>query len=402
VKILSRQFDRVTSSVTLIPQIDGLRGLAIFFVIANHVFAIFLETTHRFGTQSLPRDWAMIYNRSALIAWLQHLRFGVSIFFAISGFILAIPFCRDIQSGKPFPSIHLFLLRRIIRIEPPYVLSMTFFFLWIVAPWGNHFHARIMLQVFGGHYLATLVYLHALIYREPSWINGVAWTLEVEMQLYLLMPAFAYIYKIPRATLRRGIMIALIFLSAIFDQVALPHISDPRISLSIIGNLEFLWAGLLLADLYLNPPSLLKLNSRIYDALFFTTATATIAIFHWLPALSCFLPFILIVFFLSTFHGKWASQLFTLRVLTVPGTIGYTIYLYHFFIVRALMPYTLRLVPPVHALWLDTAVQIVIMLFPVLAISAVLYLLAERPFIVLSHEMTRRWRARNTANPVGA
>ena len=53
---LRRGFRRSSSSLEYIPEIDGLRAVAMFLVLGHHVLAAYLESTHRLGPQSLPRD----------------------------------------------------------------------------------------------------------------------------------------------------------------------------------------------------------------------------------------------------------------------------------------------------------------------------------------------------------
>jgi peptidoglycan/LPS O-acetylase OafA/YrhL len=73
-------------------------------VFCHHAFAHYLEHTHRLGTQSLPRDWALIYPRSPLVSWGLDLAFGVPLFGTISGFVLSIPFSRSGIKGAPSPT----------------------------------------------------------------------------------------------------------------------------------------------------------------------------------------------------------------------------------------------------------------------------------------------------------
>jgi peptidoglycan/LPS O-acetylase OafA/YrhL len=97
--------------------------------------------------------------------------------------------------------------------------------------------------------------------------------------------------------------------------------------------------------------------------------------------------------FWGVLRGGWVGRVFTRRWLTVPGMMCYTIYLYHWFVIEHSMPLALKLLGPQHALWLDSAAVTLMMLPPILLVSAVLYLLTERPFVVLSHTATRRWRS---------
>ncbi len=391
---LRQRFTRVTSSVAFIPQIDGLRALALLLVMGHHVFAIYLMQTHRLGTQLLPRDWDAIALRSQLVNWGLHLAFGVPIFFVISGFVLALPFARSIFDRRPFPSTGRYLLRRLIRLEPPYVISMTFLFLMIVAPWqGPRWHAIVMWRIFGPHYWASLAYLHAQIFDGPSWINGNAWTLEIEVQFYLLMPLLAQMFRIRQSAARRGLFVAMTAMAALFGQFWLPQLHHSRLQYSLAGHMEFFLAGVLLADLYLDLPRGLRWSSRVGDVCAVLSAAFVVYVLHWRAALTWLLPFGVLLLFLACFRGRWAGWLFSRAWLTVPGTMCYTIYLYHFFVIQQVMPWAVRVLPPVHSLWLDSAVMMVVMLPPVLLVSAVLYLAAERPFVVLSHWATRRWRA---------
>ena len=42
------------------------------------------------------------------------------------------------------------------------------------------------------HLLASLGYVHNIVYGVPSTINVVAWSLEIEVQFYILAPALAF------------------------------------------------------------------------------------------------------------------------------------------------------------------------------------------------------------------
>jgi peptidoglycan/LPS O-acetylase OafA/YrhL len=393
---LRQRLTRVTSSVAYIPQIDGLRALAVLLVIGHHIFATYLVDSHRLGVQKLPRDWNLIYSSSSLVAWGIHLTFGVQLFFVISGFVLAIPFARGLLDKGQAPSTKLYLLRRLVRIEPPYLINMTFCFLLIVVPWRGLLpwsqsspYIQSFVSAFGPHYLASIVYLHGIIFGEPSWINGIAWTLEIEIQFYLLMPLIAQLFRIHKAVVRRSILILLILLAA---WVAPCGAHNPRLSLTIVCHIGFFLAGILLADIYLHPPRGFSMGPLKADLFALASGALLIYVVHWRPLQAWAEPFLIAAFFFSTFHGHWMGRIFSFPALTLTGTICYSTYLYHFFVIELLMPVTVRHLSSSHALWFDTGLRMLLILPPVLVVSAVLYLFTERPFIVLSHTLTRRWR----------
>ena len=64
--------------------------------------------------------------------------YGVSIFFMISGFILSLPFAKahfNKNPGKKNISLKRYYLRRLIRLEPPYIIALIIFFIgnvWVL------------------------------------------------------------------------------------------------------------------------------------------------------------------------------------------------------------------------------------------------------------------------------
>lgn len=106
---------------------------------------------------------------------------GVWVFFIISGF--AIPFSMR-EASYSFPAgAWSFFVRRMLRLQPPYVISVFFAAaiacVATVADLGEPFVLNIQ------NFVLQLVYLAPWL-NEP-WINGVSWTLAIEFQYYILM-----------------------------------------------------------------------------------------------------------------------------------------------------------------------------------------------------------------------
>src|SRR5262249_10274230 len=126
---LAEKLSRVTSSGELIPEIDGLRFFAISIVILHHSMSILLPASSRTGSLHTPADWFAAGNQYSWLVDISYCgHFGVNLFFAISGFILALPFARKLLSGLPAPGWKSYYLRRVTRIEPPYAICITSFF----------------------------------------------------------------------------------------------------------------------------------------------------------------------------------------------------------------------------------------------------------------------------------
>jgi peptidoglycan/LPS O-acetylase OafA/YrhL len=113
-RITLASFRRITSNGTYIPEIDGLRFIAILAVVFLHCYGELLD---RMGIGVKAMN-----DQPGLLRLLGHGGYGVEIFFAISGFILALPFARQyLQDGRKV-RLPAYFLRRVTRLEPPYIL----------------------------------------------------------------------------------------------------------------------------------------------------------------------------------------------------------------------------------------------------------------------------------------
>lgn len=200
-------------------------------------------------------------------------------------------------------------------------------------------------------------------------------------------------FQIRRTAWRRSLLIAAIFVSAVFAQRVVGDPGHSCLSLSLPLQFHFFLAGMLLTDLYVEPPHWLRLTARAADLLAIVSVALLVIVIHRETRFAWTQPFLLLAFFRGAFTGQWISRIFRFPLLTFFGGMGYTTYLYHVFVIDHLLPFSIRLFPPVHALWFDTAMQIALVTPPVLAICAVLFFAIERPFMILSKNVARRLRA---------
>jgi peptidoglycan/LPS O-acetylase OafA/YrhL len=349
---LYERFHRLTSGGKFVPEIDGLRFVAIASVVAFHLYVQLV----RYYSLRLP--WLP----TTLLRNGEH---GVRLFFVISGFILALPFASHRLRGTPIPSLKNYFSRRLTRLEPPYIINLFLCGLLLVIV--NHISPRMVVP----HLLASLVYCHNLFYGDMSTINPVAWSLEVEVQFYLIMPLLALAFAIRNCWTRRFVLLAAMLIAA-FSQV---HWADgPRAHLSIVYYIQFFLAGLLLADLHLTYGNGDK-KYWWWDGL--SIVGWPIVFLLDGPLLQLTLPFILIALYWAAFHGPLMNRLFRLPLITAIGGMCYTIYLFHFLVI-ALATRILGHSRP-------GLLLVILSLGLIAVVSSIYFLLIERPC------MDRNW-----------
>ncbi|HJU68960.1 MAG TPA: acyltransferase [Gemmatimonadaceae bacterium] len=356
------RLSRKTTSGRFIAEIDGLRFIAIALVVIFHI--------RGYVAAKSPAVWS-IPPETHLAARLTEVgHFGVQLFFIISGFVLALPFATRYLAGGPVVSLRAYLLRRLTRLEPPYIIAMTAFFLLLVARADN------TVRELGPHFLASVAYVHNLVYEQGSLINVVAWSLEIEVQFYLLAPLLSTVFAIRSTFWRRAVIggtsIALALVQWKFV--------DPgsRLGLSLFNFAQFFLAGFLLADIYLVEWRQQPSTDRKWDVLALVGWVAVVL--SWMTPLTerLVFPFAALLAYTATFRGPLAHRVFTNPWITVIGGMCYTIYLLHYPFISAAGARTISLaVSPDFGV--NLLVQTLLLVPPLMIVSTLYFLLIERP-----------------------
>jgi peptidoglycan/LPS O-acetylase OafA/YrhL len=357
---------RPTPAQSFIAEVDGLRLVAILLVVLHHNHVVLRGVIPPVASDDVL--WAA-YRSVAQAGGI-----GVPLFFVISGMVLALPFSRARLAGGTPVSLRSYFWRRLRRLEPPYIINLTILFSLAVVAGGS----AVFFERFD-NYVLSLLYLHNIVLDAWSEINFVAWSLEVEAQFYLLAPFLAVIFFRGHPLQRAVLVLAAVLILSVFRMIYLD--GSFRYTHSILGYGQYFLVGLLFADLMVSGRLYARRPNPVADALaivFFVVAIA-FDLGRPLPELHAFgaIPLGLSVFFV--FRGRWLLRLLRLPVVYIAGGMCYTIYLYHFWIIRA----------PVDAFGLDqlsyTPLGVVAfdltMIILVLAVSAVLFVLFERPFM---------------------
>src|SRR5204862_7288800 len=109
-------YTRITTSKSLIPEIDGLRFIALAAVFICHLPSTLLK--------HVPELYHQTHCELELVRSMIFGGFGVQLFFMISGFVLALPFVRYHLGEGPPVSLGKYFLRRLTRLEPPYIVNL--------------------------------------------------------------------------------------------------------------------------------------------------------------------------------------------------------------------------------------------------------------------------------------
>jgi len=118
---------------------------------------------------------------------------GVFVFFLISGFIIVYSL---IKSGYRPLQFFIFLLKRSIRIDPAYyvtiLLTLTLFYILSLLPsFGGQFGGHAI-PFIPGQFIAHLFY--AVPFTKYHFYDHVFWTLCVEFQFYLVIGLLYFLY----------------------------------------------------------------------------------------------------------------------------------------------------------------------------------------------------------------
>ena len=151
---------------------DFIRASACFIVLGHHL------------------SQRMSWNGS--LGWMEWMRvfvqtggFGVSMFFVLSGYLLAQPFWSSLDAGRPLPSLRVYAMRRAARILPGFWLSLTVTFVLTITVFHFGLTPQLVLRYLSGVFLVADWHWVTLF---PVEVNGPLWSISFEVTSYMLLP----------------------------------------------------------------------------------------------------------------------------------------------------------------------------------------------------------------------
>jgi len=152
-----------------INEIDLLRFIGAFIVLLYHY------TFRGYGADNMS-----IIAYPLFAPFTKYGYLGVNLFFMISGFVILM----SASSG----SLKKFTISRLIRLYPAFWIASSLTFVMTLWIGETHFHLTLL------QYLENLTMISGFIGVEP--LDGVYWTLLVEIRFYLLVALILWLSKI--------------------------------------------------------------------------------------------------------------------------------------------------------------------------------------------------------------
>jgi len=374
---------RITTSGDWLPEVDGIRLVAIGLVLVQHIF----ERVIRRSNAIYPDIEGGVWERA-----LGTGTTGVLIFFTLSGYILARILVGRLSSGRPL-DLASYFMRRITRLEPPYFLVMTGMYLFLSFTGMHREHAVSFnrgAETLTGAWLVSMFYAYCPTFGTMPKLNPPAWSLEIEVQFYLLAPLVAFLLVRCRERVRLPGMIACMLVWAV---TIAPLATDPHLKYTLLGFFPFFFGGFAVFEIQRllgGAHTSLRKNLRpVCDILAIFSIAGLLTIDHWAPASArlWLKPVGTLLFVAGCLFGGFVRRLLSIPVISLAGGMCYSIYLVHLPVIELGADFTVR-IGRGYPFLVFLAIQFVLLCSVVMVFSWVFFRLIERPC------MNREWPKR--------
>lgn len=366
---LLRKFTRITNSDKFIPEVDGLRFVAIIWVVLFHLngFIINKTSVHELDTRNVL-NWLLSNGEQ-----------GVELFFVISGFVVTLPFVK--RTTEINFNIRAYYIRRLWRLVPPcMIVTILLFFMHLFVV------KKYSIAELSANLLTSSVYISTLVFpdRLPL-INPVTWSLEVEMQFYLIAPFFLkYVFSKQKFKDRVLIYILLFVISFLLKILLNTHL------ISLLGYVHYFVAGILLCDIYKNDFKIKIINNK--NAWVYSIICLFLILFlkiRLYVLLDMVYPILILIFCYTILINKtFPARVLKYDFLVIIGGMCYTIYLIHYSIISIVGNQLIKMLDFHNYFTNFISITIVILPF-ILILSICFFRLFERPFMKFPNRLLK-------------
>lgn len=331
--------------------VDALRGLAALGVCFFHLLS--------------PTSQPVLHGIFSVSAVAYYGLFGVTVFFVISGFIIPYTMDRAAYRIRFFPR---FLLRRLARLEPPYLVSIAFVLAVGIAGAATPGFRGQPFEWSFPQLLSHAGYLTGLLGYQ--WLNIVYWTLAIEFQFYILIAIFFPLLATRRPTIQVCAIMVCASAPLLTPSIPAPT-AEAFFPTLILPLLPVFAAGVLTFKL---------LTGRAQDVWYWPALGILTGLIAWRDGI----PF-------AVAAGATAAVIATVRLprirpLAYLGAISYSLYLVH-------VPISVRLSNLASRVGSSLALEIAVIFAAIgvcIAAAAIFYWLVERPSVELAARIAYR------------
>ena len=361
------------------PALEGLRGVAVIFVLAVHL-GQFVDTS--VGDWLLPGGFV-----------------GVDMFFVLSGFLIGAILFAELESTETI-AVWSFYGRRFMRLAPALALFLAAHFVYS-AVIGASLAEERHIAIWSGLFIA-------------NWLNSVGqgalndmvhlWSVAVEAQFYLVIPLVLFLlHRFVRSTERIvGILVAVAAVVAVVrffqyeawgDWITVYERTDARADTFLFGVIvAVLWCR---GGLRRRPAVLAgSIGAVVVVAIGFAARAnpGSPFLFQW--GFTVFAAATAAVIAGCLWPGSTVGRVLAVRPLRLVGLISYSLYLWH-------LPVYLWVAEHVDAPGLVKMTLAVVLSF---ALAVPAFLIAERPVLLRRRRSALRLRAatHDAVGPVDA
>lgn len=308
--------------------LDGIRAVAILIVVWFHFW---------------QQSWIMPVAGPVNLDWLpRNGAIMVDMMILLSGFCLFLPYAREMVYGERAAGTADFYVKRVARIAPSYYIAVAVALViaLIAGEYGN-------IGGMFGDLIPHIFFLHNWFpaASQMTHLNGVLWTVGVEVQFYLLFPLIVkYFKKNPMITYWAMVLVGLVSSWLIGHNFA---VIDQSYWLNNTFTFASVYAnGILGAYVYVAMTKDRKRNRA--EGIFFTAAALACI---WLYKILCqsrmsyisetkwqvdyryLLSLVFLVFTVSTvLSARWFRAVWDNAVMRFLAEISFNLYIWHQYI----------------------------------------------------------------------
>jgi peptidoglycan/LPS O-acetylase OafA/YrhL len=366
-------FKRKTASNNFIPEIDGLRFFSIITVILFHLNSAFSKELGIGLSQALV-EMGGAKSELSLAWWCVRLDLGVKVFFAISGFVLALPFLKYyLGFSKKKVDLKSYFIRRLTRLEPPFIITLFFFYLLHV------FLLNEDTLMFLKHFGAGLIYGHVFIFGEGNPINPVTWSLETEAQFYVVIPLIMWLVFKGRNSAISILLLSGLVLGSVFFRNEFAF--SAQLGRSILTYFPNFAVGIVVCWLYLKHVEWFKCRDVFYD---FVGLLSTVGLFYFYKPQhyignQVFFNISIALVMITAFKGVLFNWFYTRSLIHIIGGMCYSIYLIHYAFLHLSVKFTKYLMIDSWTYAENLVIQIIVNVAFVIMVSSAFFVLIEKP-----------------------